>query len=99
SHQTTFHNRHAVLVMAQDVTLQLQQEEKLQMLYAAEKELKEELERNIELIEHSLKEKQKFAEIVDRIHNMVIITDADGGILWVNEAFINITGYSFEEAV
>jgi PAS domain S-box-containing protein len=99
SHQTTFHNRHAVLVMAQDVTLQLQQEEKLQMLYAAEKELKEELERNIELIEHSLKEKQKFAEIVDRIHNMVIITDADGVILWVNQAFLNTTGYSLEETV
>ncbi len=99
SHKTVFNSRKAVLVMAQDVTLQLQQEEKLKMLYATEKELKEELEKNIELIEYSLAEKQRFIEIVDRVQNMVTITDPEGTITWVNQAFTNFTGYSMEEVL
>ncbi len=99
SHKTFFNKKRAVLIMAQDITLQLAQEEKLQMLYHTEKELKEELERNIELIEQSLSEKQRFIEVVDRVQNMVIITDGCGVITWVNQAFTVTTGYSIEEAV
>ncbi len=94
-----FDNRKAVMEIAQDVTRQLEKDKLLKLLYSTEKELKEELEKNIVLIERSLEEKQRMAEVIERIYNMVLIIDTDEKITWVNQAFINFTGYSFEEAV
>ncbi|WP_432714684.1 PAS domain S-box protein [Pedobacter sp.] len=99
SHQIIFQEKEAVMVMAQDITYQIAQEEQLKLMYSTERELKEELEMNIVLIERSLEEKQRMAEVIDRIYNMVMIIDAYGKITWVNQAFIHTTGYSFEEAV
>lgn len=65
----------------------------------SEKELRMELENNIRLIEKSLEEKQRLAEVIDRINNMVMITDPLGNVIWVNQAFTRITGYSLEEVV
>jgi PAS domain S-box-containing protein len=98
-HRILFNNRECVMVTAQDVTKQQEKDQQLKVLYSTEKELKEELERNIVLIERSLEEKQRLAEVIDRIQNMVIITDPSGTIIWVNQAFINHTGYRYEEAV
>lgn len=99
SHQIRAKRRNAMLMMAEDVTQGLEQERMLKLAYATERELKEELEKNIVLMEQSLDEKRRLAEIIDRIHNMVMITDPEGVITWVNQAFINQTGFSFEEAV
>ena len=43
-------------------------------------------------------ELRQFSMIVQQTKNMVILTDAEGKITWVNEAFTRITGYSFAEA-
>ena len=99
SHQIIFDNRESVVDMAQDVTNQLEQDKLLKLMYATEKELKEELERNILLMERSLEEKQRMAEVVERICNLVVIMDAAYKVTWVNQAFINFTGYTFEEVV
>ena len=97
SHKIGFEGRDCVMVMAQDVTRQIQQDEKLQRLYSTEKVLKEELERNMELMRHSMVENQKLAEVIDRIYNMVVITDTYGRISWVNQAFVDFTGYQLHE--
>lgn len=98
-HKILFRKQEALLMMMRDVTVQLQQEEQLNFLYSTERKLKEELERNILLMECSLEEKQRLAEIIDRIYNIVIITSPAGEIIWVNQAFVKITGFTFEEAV
>jgi PAS domain S-box-containing protein len=99
SHKIYFQNKDCVMAMAEDVTLQHLQDKALKLLCDAEKEYKEELEANIKQLTATLEEKQRLAEVIDRIHNMVIITDPTGVITWVNEAFISTTGYSFDESV
>lgn len=44
-------------------------------------------------------ENRMLADVVQRVNNIVIITDIDGKITWVNQAFTDITGYSFDEAI
>jgi len=97
--QIIFKNQNCIMVLAEDVTIQLLQEKTIRHMHFAEKAYKEELEFNIRHLKAALEEKQRLAEIMGRIHNMVIITDPLGVITWVNDAFINSTGYSFEEAV
>jgi PAS domain S-box-containing protein len=97
AHKLKFNNRDCVVVIAQDVTLKLQQEEKLKMLYKVERELREELEKNMMLVKQSSDSNQRLAEVVDRINNMVVISDPAGIIMWVNQAFLDFTGYSFNE--
>lgn len=99
SHHIVFDERASVVDMAQDVTNQLEQDKLLKLMYSTEKELKEELEMNILLMERSLEEKQRMAEVVERIFNLVVIVDASYKVTWVNQAFINFTGYSLEEVV
>jgi PAS domain S-box-containing protein len=86
SHKIEFEGRSSVMVMAQDITLQLEQEVKIQQLYITEKELNQTAEEN-----------QRLVEVINRIYNMVIITDTYGRVSWVNQAFINFTGYRLEE--
>jgi PAS domain S-box-containing protein len=99
AHKLHFQNRDCVMVMSEDVTIQHLQDNALQLLCEAEKEYKEELEANIKQLTATLEEKQRLAEVIDRIYNMVFITDPAGVITWVNKAFINTTGYSFEELI
>jgi len=40
---------------------------------------------------------KRLALVASKTNNMVIITDADSKIEWVNEAFTNTTGYTLEE--
>lgn len=44
-------------------------------------------------------ELRKYSMIVHQTKNMVILTDANGRITWVNEAFNRITGYTLDEAI
>ncbi|HTN19450.1 MAG TPA: PAS domain S-box protein [Pelobium sp.] len=97
SHGIAFNGRDCVMVMAQDITLNVKHEAELKKAYEIEKGLKEQLEKSIVLTKQSGEEKQKFAEVIDRINNMVIITNPYGEITWVNSAFTNFTGYSIDE--
>ncbi|TZF84871.1 PAS domain S-box protein [Pedobacter sp. BS3] len=99
SHKIKFNNQDCVMVMPVDVTDKLKQEEQLQQAYETERQLREALQKNITLIKQSLEEKKQLADIVDRINNIVLITDKHGVITWVNQAFTNFTGYTFEEVV
>ena len=49
-------------------------------------------------LEVSLKENQFLAKVAQETDNAVIITDTKLRIQWVNQAFTNISGYSFDEA-
>lgn len=42
---------------------------------------------------------KRMAEIVDKMNNLVIISDIEGNITWVNRAFVNITGYTMQEVL
>lgn len=44
-------------------------------------------------------EMQKLSFVASKVKNMVLITDSEQKIEWVNEAFTTITGYTFEEAL
>lgn len=54
-----FNGRDCTLIMARDITTQLQLDEKLKRSYKVEKELREELEKNMELLKISLEETRK----------------------------------------
>jgi PAS domain S-box-containing protein len=99
AYQTLFQNRTCIFVIAENVTLQLLQQNALNLLHDAEQVYKHELESNIEQLKHTLEEKERLAEVIDRIHNMVIITDATGLIIWVNQAFISKSEYGFDEII
>jgi len=99
SHGMEFNGRDCVMVMAQDITLNVEHETALKKAYKVEKGLREELEKNITLIKQSSEEKQKLAEVIDRINNMVVITEPSGNIIWVNSTFTNFTGYAIHEVV
>lgn len=45
-----------------------------------------------------LKQLQQLSMAVNKTTNAIIITNTTGHITWVNEGFINLTGYSFVEA-
>ena len=44
-------------------------------------------------------EARKLALVASRTDNAVIVTDAKGHIEWVNEGFVRLTGWSFDEVV
>jgi diguanylate cyclase (GGDEF)-like protein/PAS domain S-box-containing protein len=44
-------------------------------------------------------EANKLALVASRTHNPIVITDSHGKLEWANEAFINLTGYSFAELI
>jgi PAS domain S-box-containing protein len=53
--------------------------------------------RQIAQLESSETELKKLSLIATKTQNSVVITDAEGRIEWVNEAFSRITGYTLEE--
>lgn len=42
---------------------------------------------------------KRMAAIVDKMNNIIIISDISGKITWVNRAFLNITGYTMQETL
>ena len=99
SYKVHFRGREAVMVIPLDVTSSIIQEQKLQHAYQTEKDLREQLQKNMRIISSSLEEKRKLAEVVARINNMVLITDPHGSVAWVNQAFENFTGYTLTEVI
>lgn len=44
-------------------------------------------------------ENEQLAVVAKKTNNAIIILDTNGRVLWVNDGFINLTGYAFEEVV
>ncbi len=42
---------------------------------------------------------ERLAAVASRTQNGVVVTDADGHIIWVNDGFTRITGYAAEEVI
>ncbi|WP_207425222.1 PAS domain S-box protein [Pedobacter sp. SYSU D00535] len=99
SHRVWFQNQQCALVLAVDITDKIAQQRRLEEAYQKEIELNEALATHIELIKQSNEENRRFAQIISKISNIVIVTDRGGKIIWVNKAFSEVTGYSFQEAL
>lgn len=97
SNQILYKRRRCRLVVVHDITDRIIYEGELESAYTCERELRTELERNVFLVNETLKEKEKLANIVKKINNIVIITDPMENITWVNEAFTKETGYELNE--
>lgn len=55
--------------------------------------------RDITLRKEQEIELKKLSLVASKTENIIIITNSDRKITWVNEAFVKITGYSFEESI
>jgi len=99
SHNVWFNQGSCKMVMATDITLARKNEQILRDSYLKEKELREELAVNYELIRKSEKENKFIAQVIDRINNLVLVVTEDGIISWVNRAFTDFTGYTADEVI
>jgi PAS domain S-box-containing protein len=54
---------------------------------------------NVEAQKNAVKEIQRLSLVATSVNNMVVITDAEDKVVWVNDAFVNHTGYSLLEMI
>lgn len=99
SHYVVFDGQPCRMVMATDVNAILLSEQKLHEAYQKEKELNEKLASNYDLIRKSQEESQNMAKMINKINNLVLIISENGTISWVNQAFIDFTGYHPEQII
>lgn len=53
--------------------------------------------RDIDALKRSTQENKRLARIIKQVNNMVLITDALRTVQWVNNAFVELTGYVLDE--
>lgn len=53
--------------------------------------------KDIDALKRANQENIRLADIITRVNNMIIITDTDRRIKWVNRAFEELTGYRLDE--
>jgi PAS domain S-box-containing protein len=99
SHDVFFNNKYCKMVMATDITRLVQHEKQLQGAYIKEKELHKKLVANYQILEKAELENRLMGQVIDKINNLVMIVKECGSISRVNQAFIDFTGYSREEAI
>ncbi len=99
SHKLTFNDKKCSMVMITDISPIISAKKQLEEAYSVEKELNDELDKNLKLIEKSHEESRKMGEVIDKVSNLVIIFGPDDTISWVNNAFIEFTGYTLKECV
>lgn len=99
SHNVDFNGQPCRMVMATDVNAIMLNEQKLQEAYQKEKDLNEKLATNYELIRKSQEESQNMSKMINKINNLVLIISESGTISWVNQAFIDFTGYHPEQII
>ncbi|MCA6439153.1 MAG: PAS domain S-box protein [Chitinophagaceae bacterium] len=63
------------------------------------KEAQLQIKRQQELMENTKIEFGKFTKIAQKISSIVILTNPDNQVTWVNDAFVKVTGYSMREVV
>ena len=49
--------------------------------------------------EKALNESRRLSSILDKTSNLLVLTDTNGNITWVNEAFTKLTEYKLEEVI
>jgi len=54
---------------------------------------------NIDAQKNAVKEKERLSLVATSVNNMVVITDAEDKIVWVNDAFVIHTGYTLLEVI
>ncbi len=54
---------------------------------------------NIDQKKNAIREIQRLSLVATNVNNLVVITDADGLIVWVNKAFESLTGYVLQEVL
>ncbi|MBS1500947.1 MAG: PAS domain S-box protein [Bacteroidetes bacterium] len=99
AHLVFFNGKYCKMVMATDITKQLQHEQQLEEVYLKEKELHEKLSVNYQVLEKAERENRLMGQVIDKINNMVLIVAEGSKVLRVNQAFIDFTGYTREEVV
>ncbi|QJD97634.1 PAS domain S-box protein [Mucilaginibacter robiniae] len=55
--------------------------------------------KDIDAIKRANEENRRLAEIITKVNNMIVVTDTNQRITWVNKAFEDYTGYKFEQVV
>lgn len=63
------------------------------------KEAQLQIKRQQELMENTKIEFGKFTKIAQKISSIVILTNPDNQVTWVNDAFVKVTGYSMREVI
>ncbi len=53
--------------------------------------------KDIDALKRSTQENKKLADMIRRVNNMIIVTDPERTVQWVNEAFEEQTGYKLQE--
>jgi PAS domain S-box-containing protein len=53
--------------------------------------------RDIDALKRSVHENRQLADMITRVNNMIIVTDAHRRVRWVNKAFEDMTGYNLGE--
>lgn len=99
SHEVVFDGKYCKMVMATDMTKQVQHEKQLKEAYLKEKELYEKLATNYQVLEKAERDNRLMGQVIDKINNLVLIVKEGGIISRVNQAFIDFTGYTREEAI
>lgn len=98
-HPLTFNGLKCNMVMVTDVTQLADSRHQVMEAFRVEKQLNDQLDYNLKLIESTHEESRKMAEIIDKVRNLVIIFSIDETISWVNKAFTEFTGYTLEESI
>ena len=72
-------------------------EEQMRMLMEEQFASQEELIQKEQALNHALEERKMLSLVASKTENAVIITSPEGLIQYVNDGFVKITGYTFEE--
>jgi PAS domain S-box-containing protein len=99
THPLTFNGLQCSMVMITDVTQLAESKQQLLEAFRTEKQLNDQLDHNLKLVEQSHRESRKMGEVIDKVSNLVIIFNEDERISWVNKAFSEYTGYTLEESI
>lgn len=99
SHEVRFNGQDCKMVMAADITRQVQHEQQLREAYLNQKDLHAALSAKHQLLEKAESENRLMGKVIDKINNLVLIVKEGGSILWVNRAFTEFTGYTREQVM
>lgn len=99
SHEVVFDGQYCKMVMATDISKQVEHEQQQQAAYLKEKELHEKLLANYQLLEKAEQENRLMGQVIDKINNLVLIVKEGGEISWVNRAFTDFTGFTRQEVI
>ncbi len=67
------------------------------LIPAVEREMQDVLRRNQQILTEEIL--RQFAMVIEQTHEIVVITDTNGTIQYVNPTFEKVTGYSYREAI